>query len=1318
MSTKALARGIELRKRIDNAKVDSVIALPLAPNDFGEYQGPVFLSKPITLAGHGGKTPLFGKGSPAIIVLSPGVKLKDIELVDSFDVSNGTALLVKNGSDPFLENVKINGRTMTMNQEQLIDLGSFFPHQKASSYFEIEVSGPSRVKCSDSCARWLNVLPEVLPAAGKHMLQLICDGGKLGADAFAAGEIEVTTGPSAKTIWATVHVLPAIPAKLFTTPIALLIGKNHRVRFSEGFLIGKNRFSGVPAASSIAERQSIILKDVVNGVWTIYQPWQTPTPSLVDGQTLFQGHRIALQEGSVIRIGKFEIKVEEYRGSGSLSADKGSLTIGAVGDSSSDKGFKIKYVGKGKDKIMVSATVPWLEVKPNSLDCQKGDEKEIFINVTPAVSSLPSKKLKERSAILVQASDETLSLDVNLDIKTETVIPRAVPNLVRLENVTEWSKAQSTLIVYNEGTKEWNPTIHMDCEWLEVEPANILVPAGKNTTFNLRLNQKAEKLPSPSEQKSSITFEGDGSSLKIDVAVQFIAIPKVRSMPVDFGSVAGWESSPAVTIPIYNDGYKDWENVRVSVNVPWVTVSPDKLSVPKSGKADLRIQLNEAVNDLPAGEHRWHDAVVLSGSGIVLPLEAKLTLPQVDLQILDKDSKEVKEIGFSVEYKENEVIPTLQQKVIVINKGQREWSGKIKPSVPWLTVEPDSAKIGVGGRLNVLVSTTPELRNLNTGEQVFGSMLVFENSSLALDGRVTIKVTKDPILRLDFTPSTLDFGRVEAEGKVQRSNQVSIYSELDWQAEVRAQDNWIQSIRGKISGLAKKDAYLNVEVNDNVARLPEGVHWSELIFVTQNGKQFSLPVKVEKAEDVSNIIVYPLKLAYFWNATSAKTDPQVVVVENKSGKEREVWLEPSADWLEVNPAGRIICPANGKAEFQVTCSSRVTNLKDGSHVQDLMARIGRTHKIPCQVTLTLDRTVAEWTVEPDGIVSLGTVEKSAESWNRCHPAELAIHNKGERPVEIQILQNSSNAWFEVSDTVLKVSGASTRRFSVKLKPDAFDYVKLGNQSGGIHVVGAGKSSQIQVTLLVKIKTGMTLLQQEPKSEEKPLVLDKKEINYSEKDSSKWKDVPPQTFLIQNPNRIKWSGQIKSPAWVSVTPAQIDIEPSSSIQVEVKLKPSPFGSKTVEAGIIEISGGGQVYPVRVGFMEQDSPMHVPVPVVPSPPVVKSSPVNPTNQAEKFSVEPLLLDFGILTRWDTTISRVIQIRNFGITDLAVKLQSAKWLNVINELVIPAGQTSDIEISLKQMKMFDPDRPKGFVSDLNGVLVSAAGKSIPIRIDAEVI
>ncbi|HNN61695.1 MAG TPA: EF-hand domain-containing protein, partial [Candidatus Obscuribacter sp.] len=115
----------------------------------------------------------------------------------------------------------------------------------------------------------------------------------------------------------------------------------------------------------------------------------------------------------------------------------------------------IKYFGKGKEKAKIYSTISWLDIKPNGLDLQNGDEKTIAVNLAiPSVINFPIRQVWERSAILVNCNNETWSLDVNLDLKPETISPRISKNLVNIDNVTDWTKSSSDFTIHNDGTRD------------------------------------------------------------------------------------------------------------------------------------------------------------------------------------------------------------------------------------------------------------------------------------------------------------------------------------------------------------------------------------------------------------------------------------------------------------------------------------------------------------------------------------------------------------------------------------------------------------------------------------------------------------------------------------------------------------------------------------------------------------------------------------------------------------------------------------------------------------------------------------------------
>lgn len=844
------SRGIDLRYKLEKAANNAVVTIPVTQNDFGEYCGPILLKKPTTLIGNGDKTPIFGKGFPAIVILSPGVKLKNIFVADSFDVENRVSLLIKAGCEPELIGVTIKGKKETVNQELLIDLGDFPPLQRTSSYYEIEVSGPSSVKCLESCEKWLRVYPDQLTASGKHILQFDCDGEKLGKDAIGLGEIEISTNGVAKKMWILVHVLPAPIIKLLTSPIVLTIEKKHRYRFFDGFLIGRKRFPGIPTAAMISEKQAILLRDSSNGAWTIYQPWNTIMPTLVNGQPLSQGQRISLQNGTMLTMGALEISVEESVDAGSLVVNKGSLKLSNANNPDNDKDFIIKYFGKGKEKAKIYSTISWLDIKPNGLDLQNGDEKTIAVSLAiPSIINFPIRQVRERSAILVNCNNETWSLDVNLDLKPETISPRTSKNLVKIDNVTDWTKSSSNFTIYNDGAREWKPKARIECDWLTIEPTEITFPAGRSEIIKVFLNQNVEKQKSPGKYIVPIFFEGDGFSIQIQVSIELMlrkAEPVVDTTVLDFKEFGDVSKLIPVSLILKNNGNKEW-HAKLITKALWMDVLGDlSFVLPSKGQRTILVQLN---NSLRPGKFTVPEALVIEGEDKIIIIGATghltppVTLPDLVLTALDENGEDINEIIFVVDLSNQE---TFREKIINIqNSGEHVWSGAVRSLVPWITIEPNIAIINPGEFKTFTLRITGGIKALGTGEHNFGKLIVFEGCSLTLAVRVKLVSLPPEIDLMNIEPSVLDFGRFVYGHNSEKSITVSVICNHDWSANIKTLDNYIALDQQFIVGEKDHPVILRVSINDNVSHLTKGVHWTEILLITNNGQKRYLPVKVE-----------------------------------------------------------------------------------------------------------------------------------------------------------------------------------------------------------------------------------------------------------------------------------------------------------------------------------------------------------------------------------------------------------------------------------------------------------------------------------------
>src|SRR3569623_690726 len=104
MTDASRSTAMQLRHRLAQARSGERVELA-----FGhEYEGPFFLDRPIHLVGHGPATQLYGRGCPALVVRTAGVRLERLGLADSYSPETGVCLLAAAGAQPDLADVQLD----------------------------------------------------------------------------------------------------------------------------------------------------------------------------------------------------------------------------------------------------------------------------------------------------------------------------------------------------------------------------------------------------------------------------------------------------------------------------------------------------------------------------------------------------------------------------------------------------------------------------------------------------------------------------------------------------------------------------------------------------------------------------------------------------------------------------------------------------------------------------------------------------------------------------------------------------------------------------------------------------------------------------------------------------------------------------------------------------------------------------------------------------------------------------------------------------------------------------------------------------------
>lgn len=462
------ANAAQLRRRLELAGPGETVQL-----DFGrEYEGPFFLDRPIYLVGHGTATHLYGRGCPAVVVRSSGVRLENLGLSNSYAATSGICLLVAGGAQPSLVDVHLEGRMGSVTCDQLVELGELLPQRKAFTAIEIEVTEPSRLEWTESSDRWLwagvgESFERTLPAAGRYLLRLGCDSNELGLGALVLGELRIVSTNRSHSLWITARVLAVVPPKLAMGEIALNLGNGPRLRFDDGLLIGRDRFVGFAPAEALAERQAILLKESDGQGWALIQPWTTPHPTLVGGQPLAVGARHLLSSGEMIEIGNLRLEVEPAAAAPSIiAAPAGWLDVSPMTGANGLTPFKINYRGPGKDRISVASAIPWLKVEPAELAVAQGDTHPLHLVLLTDAAKLGAGTHRERSALVLASQSEVRYLDVSICIAEARGEPNPVATLpsAQAPRLTSQDVEPQALAEWSADTFVALSAVHQD-EW-------------------------------------------------------------------------------------------------------------------------------------------------------------------------------------------------------------------------------------------------------------------------------------------------------------------------------------------------------------------------------------------------------------------------------------------------------------------------------------------------------------------------------------------------------------------------------------------------------------------------------------------------------------------------------------------------------------------------------------------------------------------------------------------------------------------------------------------------------------------------------------
>ena len=694
MSKTSIKNGKELQLKFQQAQHGERITLNIG----AEYQGPLYVSKPLILQGHGVKSPLFSSDGPCLLILSPNVRLENLDITCLNGFSDIVCL---QNVFPEIVSVRINGKLVTMLDNQTaIDLGDIVARQQVNSYFELDLDEQANVICSDNCRNWLRVYSGVFNKKnGKQLFQLICDTSSLSPGTMVVGNIDIINSSFKKTFWVIARVIEVFTSVQENSCGYLAQENGHKYYFENGFVIGNKQ---VPGCSE--EKQAILLRENGGG-WAIFSPWVTQSFVYVNDFPVSFGQRIPIDDGDKVSTDTVKLTFRKTSKTGGFYANQTLVDFGILGASSAQHQIQIISSRYGKAKLV--ATVPWIEVSPFQIDCQPGYSNQVDISIRLHEMLFDAGKYRERGAILVQDADETLSLDVCFEITSSLCVPK-VSGPINFGVVSKnWNAATASTNVQNDGTKTWTVDVNVDQSWLKVIDTKFDVLPGQVFPLILSLDERVSELSRPGNYTATVILRGADASLTIPASIRLCDWNTPLDLDrdiIDFGEINSWDALPASTLYVTNTDDFATE-IKVVSNLPWLEIEPRQINCQAFQTTPFTVKFNGAEIFKAFRIKKYHiiDAICFYARGV--EFKAGITADVKVLPMGQAKNVTVKlplEIGISLSTidfgnVENWNAPLPKKEIVLKHNQPDTLAFQLETTVPWLEISPQSVLCSPAG---------------------------------------------------------------------------------------------------------------------------------------------------------------------------------------------------------------------------------------------------------------------------------------------------------------------------------------------------------------------------------------------------------------------------------------------------------------------------------------------------------------------------------------------------------------------------------------------------------------------------------------------
>ncbi len=582
----------------------------------------------------------------------------------------------------------------------------------------------------------------------------------------------------------------------------------------------------------------------------------------------------------------------------SLQIGPAHLDFGVVGATvRATSALQIRNKGQGYLTGRVESSLPWLVVPDSVFGSRAGETAEVRVSARGRV--LPSGRSGSPEALHVLSNGGNAWIGAYADSSPPEL--RVTPQTLDYGAIGRGASRVVHLTIANAGGGKLTGQVLSRAPWLRIRHRDFSCPAGASAQVAVEL--LSNQLPKGAVRiRRALVVDSDSGQTQIDVAWQWARpVLELDALGLDFGSSERSEHVRRI-LTLTNSGSAELEGEAISL-VDWLVIEPARFRCGPGMSQMLSVTCD--TRQLAGGSTVAAEAIAIQANAgrQVLSASIDVRAPHLVMEPLGVEMGTVRD-GEQVE-----------QVLSVGNLGSLSWTGPIRVSVPWLTVEPQELSCAPGHFMPVSVIARSDAFEAG-GEWTVADAIQIGDGPEALTVAVHIALSRP---RLVLERHSLDFGLIGRTDIVTLPLEVANSGTGDLQWRIEVQGTWLEAIPA--SGTCRAGETSIVQVNA-YALAVDGTSGQAWLTVHSNGGRTDLAARVSLSSPL--LSVEPLSL----DLRSENYGPasQIIRLSNRGVGSLRGTVKVQAPWLTCEPRA-FECPTGLSAELQV--AANLEGLREG-----------------------------------------------------------------------------------------------------------------------------------------------------------------------------------------------------------------------------------------------------------------------------------------------------------------------------------------------------------------------------------------------------